>query len=445
MKILLQLALASVAVVAFAADRPNIVVIMADDMGYENLGCHGNKIYSTPNLDKLAASGMRFNHAHSQPICTPSRVQIMTGIYNNRNYVKFGLLDPEVTTFGNLLRDGGYKTCIAGKWQLQGGFEGVKNFGFDRHCLWQLTRRPSRYANPGLEIDGEEKDFKNGEFGPHVVLDYICDFFEEQKDSEKPFFVYYPMIPPHWPFVPTPGSPDWDPAMWRDAKNEPGGYHDQKYWAGMVEMTDGVVGKLVDKLDELGLRENTLVIFTCDNGTYTGIKHEFDGREMSGGKGSPKDNGTHVPFLVSWPGTIKPGQVRDELVDLSDVLPTVVEIGGGEAPAEVDGHSLAALFKGESSYEPRDYIYCWYERDGRRENASQHVRNARYKLYSDGKFFDTREDPLENADLAAAGLPEELTAIHAKLKAALAPHLAATEKADPIQNAKRGGKQKKKA
>ncbi|MFT5471013.1 MAG: arylsulfatase A [Verrucomicrobiales bacterium] len=444
MKPLLTLFFAALAISANAADRPNVIVIMADDMGYENLSCHGSKLYQTPHLDKLAESGMRFNNAHSQPICTPSRVQIMTGIYNNRNYVKFGQLDPEVVTFGNLMRDSGYKTAIGGKWQLQGGFEGVKNFGFDRHCLWQLTRRPSRYPNPGLEIDGEELDFKNGEFGPDLVSDYLCDFIEEQKDSEDPFFIYYPMIPPHWPFVPTPGSPDWDPEMWRDAKNEPGGFKDQKYWAGMVTMTDAMVGKVVNKLDELGMRKDTLVIFTCDNGTYTGVKHEFDGREMAGGKGSTKDSGTHVPFIASWPGTIQSGQVRDELVDLSDVLPTAVDVGAGEIPAEVDGQSLKQLFKAAAGYEPREYIYCWYERNGVREKASQHVRNARYKLYASGKFFDTDDDPLEKIDLTANGVPEQLAVVHAQLTAALKPHVEATKKADPIQKKRRGDDKPKK-
>ena len=173
-------------------------MIMADDIGVENLSCYGATAHKTPNPDALAAGDIRFNHAHSQPICTPSRVQIMTGIYNNRNYVQFGLLDPEAVTFGNVLRDAGYTTAIAGKWQLKGGFEGVANFGFDHHCLWQLTRRPSRY----------------------------------------------PMIMPHWPFVPTPDHPDWDPEMWKDAIGEPGGYKGPEYWDAFVSYTDKMVGQL---------------------------------------------------------------------------------------------------------------------------------------------------------------------------------------------------------
>ncbi|MGM0485616.1 MAG: sulfatase-like hydrolase/transferase, partial [Planctomycetota bacterium] len=234
------------------ARRPNIVLIMADDIGVECLGCYGSEAYETPHLDALAAGGMRFEHVHSQPICTPSRVQIMTGKYNNRNYIRFGLLDPESVTFGHLLRDAGYRTCVAGKWQLDGGFESPRHFGFDRYCLWQLTRRPSRYPNPGLEIDGRERDFKEGQFGPDLVTDYIGEFMEANRD--RPFLVYYPMILPHWPFVPTPDHPDWDPTMWRNAKGEPGGFRGPKYWDAMVRYTDKMAGKVVAKLEELGLR-----------------------------------------------------------------------------------------------------------------------------------------------------------------------------------------------
>jgi len=416
--------------------RPNIVMIMADDIGYECLSCNGSSMYETPNLDKLAASGMRFEHAHSQPICTPSRVQIMTGIYNNRNYIRFGLLDPRAVTFGNVMREAGYDTCIAGKWQLEGGMPGPIHFGFDRYCLWQLTRRPSRYPNPGLEIDGREKDFKQGQFGPDIVSDYICSYLEEKGDNQKPFLVYYPMILPHWPFVPTPDSEDWDPNMWKNAKNEPGGYKDQKYWDGMVRYTDKMVGKIVGKLDELGLRESTLVIFTGDNGTYAGIRSEFDGREYMGGKGSTKDNGTHVAFIASWPGTIESGQVRQDLVDFTDVFPTMAELGKAKKPDDLDGQSLVPVFTGKGSRK-KDTIYCWYHRDGIRDQASQHTRNARYKLYDNGKFYDVKTDLLEKNDLAKDGIPPELTDIYNQLKSALEKHQADTRKADPIQEKKR--------
>ncbi len=417
--------------------RPNIVVIMADDIGLENLSCYGSKIYETPHLDALAASGIRFEHAHSQPICTPSRVQIMTGIHNNRNYVRFGILDPEEVTFANLLRDAGYATAIGGKWQLLGDYGGVRNFGFDRHCLWQLNRRPSRYPNPGLEIDGERKDFKNGEFGPDIVNAYLCDFIKARKDGDPPFLVYYPMMLPHWPFVPTPDHPDWDPAMWRDATGEPGGYRSQKYWDAFVRYTDKMVGQLVATLEETGQRKNTLVIWTGDNGTYTDIVSDFNGKPYRGGKGSPKDNGTHVGFIASWPGVIEPGQASEALVDFTDVLPTLTDAAGIPTPDNIDGVSLMPVFRGKPGARRKEAIYCWYERNGVRDKASQHTRDARYKLYASGGFYDTVEDPEEDDDLAENGVPDELRAVHAKLKTVLDRHVAITAKADPVQNEKR--------
>ena len=141
---------------AGASVRPNIVLIMADDMGYECVSSNGGSTYRTPRIDALARSGIRFLNGHSQPICTPSRVQIMTGFYNNRNYIRFGFLDPEAPTFGHILKAAGYRTCIAGKWQLRGGLEGPGKFGFDEYCLWLLTRQPPRYVNPGFEINGKQ-------------------------------------------------------------------------------------------------------------------------------------------------------------------------------------------------------------------------------------------------------------------------------------------------
>lgn len=423
------------AVAATAADRPNIVLIMADDIGVECLSCYGSDMYETPNLDRLADSGMRFNHAHSQPICTPSRVQIMTGIHNNRNYIEFGRLDPEAFTFGNALRKAGYKTCVAGKWQLKGGFDGPGRFGFDRYCLWQLTRRPSRYPNPGLEIDGEERDFKDGQFGPDLVTDYINEFMGEHRD--EPFFVYYPMIMPHWPFVPTPDHPDWDPTMWRDAEGEPGGYRSQKYWDAMVRYTDTMVGKVVDKIDELGLRDDTLIIWTADNGTFKGIESRYEGRVYRGGKGSTADNGTHVGFLASWPGRIEPGTESDSLVDFTDVFPTLLGAAGVEPPRHVGltGVSLLPAFAGETRDKP--FIYCWYQRNGVRGKASQHTRTARYKLYGDGRFFDVVEDPGERNDLAEDGIPAHLRSVYETLDDGLRRQMALTEAAAPIQKAKR--------
>ncbi len=196
---------------------PNIVLILADDMGYECLGCNGSTEYQTPNLDRLAAEGIRFEHCYSQPLCTPSRVKIMTGQYNFRNYEDFGYLNPNQKTFANLLKDAGYATCIAGKWQLNGlnrnnpGNQDVNrpfHFGFDEYCLWQLHHQKKdgeRYADPLITQNGKDLPRKSDLYGPQIFADYICDFIDRK--SDKPFFVYYPMVLVHDPFVPTPDSP----------------------------------------------------------------------------------------------------------------------------------------------------------------------------------------------------------------------------------------------
>ena len=386
--------------------RPNIVLIMADDMGYECVGVNGGTSYKSPALDEMARGGLRFTHCHSQPICTPSRVQIMTGIYNSRNYIRFGLLDPEATTFAQVLKQAGYKTCIAGKWQLKGGFDGPTKFGFDEYCLWQLTRRPNRYPNPGLEINGKEVDFKQGQYGPDIVSDYLCDFIERNK--EGPFLAYYPMMLPHWPFEPTPDSKDWDPKARVNDKSEKGSGNkkdDLKYFTDMVAYTDKMVGKILTKLDEVGIRENTIVIFTGDNGTFTGITSKMGDVTVQGGKGKTSDNGTHVALIASCPGTVPKGQVCGDLVDFSDLLPTLAELAGAKVPAEIkfDGRSFAPQLHGKQG-NPRQWIYCWYERNGARNKASQHVRDQQYKLYADGRIFDVADDFYEQSPLKVDSL-----------------------------------------
>jgi len=405
---------------------PNIVLIMADDMGYECVGANGGTSYQTPNLDEMARGGLRFTHCHSQPICTPSRVQIMTGIYNHRNYIRFGLLDPQATTFAHVLKSAGYKTCVAGKWQLKGGFDGPTKFGFDEYCLWQLTRRPNRYPNPGLEINGKEVDYRNGEYGPDIVSDYLCDFIERHQDG--PFFAYYPMMLPHWPFEPTPDSKDWDPKARVNDKREKGSGNskaDLKYFDDMVAYTDKMVGKILKKLDNLGIRDETIVIFTGDNGTYTGITSMMGDFTVKGGKGKTTDNGTHVPLIASWPGTGPSGKVCGDLVDFSDFLPTLAELAGAELPGDIDfdGRSFAPQLRGEEG-SPRAWIYCWYERNGVRKKASQHVRDQRYKLYDDGRMYDVANDFYENKPLDVDALDGQAKAKHALFESVLKEKMA---------------------
>ena len=423
--------------------RPNIVLMMADDMGYECVGANGSTFYQTPHLDRLARSGMRFEHCYSQPICTPSRNQIMTGRYNTRNYVRFGLLHPREITFGNVMKQAGYRTCVVGKWQLKGGVNGPRGFGFDEYCLWQLTRRPTRYPNPGLEINGTEVDYRKGEYGPDLVSDYLVDFIK--RHQQGPFFAYYPMILPHWPFQPTPDSADWDP---QERKEWPRRKWNRKHFREMVAYADKLVGKVDNTLRELGIRENTLLIFTCDNGTYKGITSPFRGKPVRGGKGSTPNAGTHVPMIASWPGTIPSGGVTQDLIDFSDLLPTLAEAGGGQLPTDrkIDGRSFLPQLKGQPG-NPRDWVFCWYQRNGKRDgNVKRFARNQNYKLYHDGRFFHIPTDELEKRGLTPDQIDTTRAAVRDQLKAVI-DTLYAEEGSFPYKReaaADRSGKNKKK-
>ena len=249
-----------------------------DDLGYECLGADGGKSYATPVLDKLAATGVRFTHCYAQPNCTPTRVQLVSGQSNVRNYVQFGYLDPAVTTFGTLFKQAGFATCIVGKWQF--GHEipaKPKHFGFDEHCLHHYlpTVGKDRYANPGIAYNDQLRQFKNGEYGPDLTSDYALDFITRYKD--QPWLLYYPMILTHSPFEPTPDSPDYLGKA-RDRGK-------QQHFADMVAYTDKLTGKLLAKLDEFGLRENTLILVTGDNGTGKGIvSMTEENGQVEGGK-----------------------------------------------------------------------------------------------------------------------------------------------------------------
>jgi len=378
--------------------KPNIILIMADDLGYECIGANGGESYKTPNLDQLAAGGMRFEHCFVQPLCTPTRVQLMTGMYNVRNYIQFGLIDRDATTFAHPLKKAGYATGIAGKWQLGNGKNLPQRLGFDESCLWQHTRRPPRYANPGLEYNGEERDFTNGEYGPTLINDFAIDFVTRHKD--EPFFLYYPMMLTHGPYPPTPDSPDWDPKAKKDNDG-----NDPRHFADMVTYMDKMVGRLVAKLDELGIRDNTLVIFLGDNGTGKGVTTQWKGQPYPGGKGLTNARGMRVPLIVNWPGHVPAGTVNDDLIDSTDFLPTLCGVTGVDLPSSVpiDGHSFAPQLMGEKG-KPREWIYMWYAKNGGPKAKSEFAMTKSLKLYRDGRMFDLRVDPFEETAIGMADL-----------------------------------------
>lgn len=383
--------------------KPNIILIMADDLGYEKLGAYGGTGFSTPRLDQMAAEGMRFDQAYSAPICSPSRVALMTGRYTFRNYNGFGDLPDEEITFGTLMRDAGYATAAAGKWQLAGDNDddGIKasmaSTGFDEYMertnpggshldpIFQIRR-----FDPDLNDYVEEKTRVTG-YSADITSDFLIDFI--QRHTTEPFFIYYPIYLVHAPVEPTPDSdPDAD--------------SDQQY-VDMIAYMDKTVGKLLDAVDAAGLGDNTLILFTGDNGSNVASALS-DGTQVPKGKGKMSDEGVHVPLIARWTGRVAAGGSTNTLVDFSDFLPTVVDLGGGSLPQDrvLDGNSFAHHLLNRPGH-ARDWAFLHHWKSGRQEDyQTQWVRNDRYKLYrqtvnttgnpdEDGFLWDIEADPFE--------------------------------------------------
>ncbi|MBT4072211.1 MAG: sulfatase-like hydrolase/transferase [Chloroflexi bacterium] len=409
--------------------KPNIILIMSDDLGYEVIGANGGTSYRTPVIDGMARNGMRFENAHVMPLCTPTRISLMTGKYNFRNYIGFGLMKPDEVGFGHLMSDAGYKTCISGKWQLysynppdefpewRSKGQRVEDSGFDEFCVWHphhTEDKGSRYKDPIIYQNGEFRDDTKGKYGDDVFADYILDFME--RNQEDPFFVYFPMAATHRPLEPTPDSPEYaefDPPSnktlggrtWDELEGWP---DDAKYYKDMVEYHDKVIGRLIDGLDRLGLREDTLIIYVGDNGSPIEVcstVHEHT--EVCGGKGMTNDRGTHVPLVCEWPGTIPPSVVQSDLVDVSDFLPTMFEAAGLEFPEGyiIDGRSFYPQLTGKSG-DPRDWVFFHFvpnnARSAKPRDPIRFIRDHRWKLYETGQMFDLPSDPEEEFALFAA-------------------------------------------
>lgn len=419
--------------VANGAEKPNIVMIMADDVGWECFSEYGGEDYETPNIDSLAAQGVRFENCFSTPICTPSRVKLMTGKYNFRNYTHFGYLNPKEKTFAHMLKQAGYKTAIAGKWQLNGLYhqadgclDNTRPFkaGFDEYCLWQVTKGKGnggeRFWSPPLEQNGDllTAEDNHGKYGPDIMSDFLCDFIDRNKD--EPFFVYYPMVLVHDPFVATPETIG-DAPRDQTANKAPKDADAQKAnFVAMVNYMDKIIGKIVARLEAAGELDNTIIVFTADNGTNVRISSQWKGRAIQGGKGGTTDTGTHVPLVAYWKGRTPQGAVLADLIDFTDFYATFAEAAGVELGADdpVDGRSFLPQLMGQEG-QPRDWVLWHYQPYWGNFPGRQFVRDQRFKLYRDGGLFDVPDDLAEANDLSRQTGDQQLRAARAKLQGVL--------------------------
>ena len=370
------------------AKRPNIIFILADDLGFECLGAYGAKAYKdmgpvrTPNLDAMARRGMRFRKCFATPVCSPTRAELLTGKYNFRTGFtdiagRRGAVDhldaAKHTTLAAALKAAGYATAITGKWHLGrgGDFPGpdtvqtnsqhVKACGFDHQCVFDGAHLRD-YGQP-----------KEGLYTPEWFHNWALRFLDGRKGKAEPFFLYYPSPIPHKPLKPTPLNPDAKPG-------------DKDLFLYLIEYLDRQVGELVGKVEQLGMADNTLILFAGDNGTKNTITEMSDGRTIEGGKGLMTDTGSWVPLIAAWPGTTPPGSVCEDLVDFTDMMPTCLELAAARSPDGMDGVSFAPQLRGRRG-KPRQWIYVQY-RDRR------FVRSDRWKLRETGELYDVADSPL---------------------------------------------------
>jgi arylsulfatase A-like enzyme len=424
---------------------PNIVFILADDLGWTDLGCFGSRYYETPNIDRLCQQGMKFTQAYTNgPNCAPTRASLMSGQYTPRHGIytvatgargleKFRKMIPaenqqnlplEEVTIAAALKNSGYATAMFGKWHLGETAEyHPSRRGFDQ-ALVSMGRHFNFRTNPPTNVDGDT---------------YLADFLTDQsvrfidQNKARPFFLYLPHFAVH---VPHEAKKE---LISKYEKKQPAGGHHSPVYAAMIESLDQSVGRILDKLDELQLAGNTIVIFFSDNGGVGGYeaagvpaKGITGNAPLRGGKGMLYDGGIRVPLIVRWSGNVQPGSVCDEPVIGLDFYPTFLELAGASAPPghTLDGRSLSPLLQSAGKARLNREAMFWHfpgyleagaDTGNWRTTPAGAVRSGNYKLvefFEDGhvELYNLKEDVGETRDLARK-MPEKASELHGKLKA----------------------------
>ncbi len=392
-------------------NQPNILLIVADDLGYEKLGCYGNPVSPTPNLDRMANNGMLFERAYASPVSTPSRMSLYTGYYPiNHQYtnvipVHIGTKEAvdfnQWSTYAQILRENGYHTAVTGKWQL-GALEfhpdHCREGGFDSWCVWQIWKdnaKTTRYWNATYNHDGKIREDAKHRYGPDILAEYVIEEMAKANKRKQPFCIQHNMVLPHTPILDTP----LDRELGREASLD-----------NMIFYMDLIVGKLMDAIDSLGIAENTIVLFIGDNGTEAQQPRKTINGWVDGGKWSLTEGGTHVPFIVQWAGKIVKGRRISSLIDITDLFATLCDLSGvkPEKYKGVNSISFTRLLFGEENYPDRNYVTGGI-------NKNHYIFNGQWRFLShDSTLYDCRQLPIEKiSDLSE---PEAIDAYNELLK-----------------------------
>lgn len=419
--------------------KPNIIYILADDLGYGDLSCYGQDLFSTPNIDKLAASGMLFTqHYSGSTVCAPSRSALMTGMHTGHTFVRGNKeIQPEgqypipdnTYTLAEAMKKAGYATGAFGKWGL--GFPGSEgdpvNQGFDTFYGYNCQRMGHHYYPHHLwsnkdSINLEKNAGKlKGDYAPDLIHEQVLSFIENNR--EKPFFLYVPSIIPHAELIAPDSVMDKYRGKFLPEKNYEGYDEGPNYRRGpyesqeeahaafvaMIEILDRQVGEIVQKIEELGLTEETLIMFTSDNGPHEegGADPEyFDSNgPLRGVKRDLYEGGIRVPFIASWPGKIQAGSTSDHVSAFWDLFPTISQISGIEQPDQLDGISFLPTLLGQPGQEKHDYLYWeFHEKGGRVAVRKDNWKAVRYNVLKEPdapmELYDLSKDIGESKNIA---------------------------------------------
>lgn len=390
--------------------RPNIIFILLDNVGKDWFRSYGSQENQTPNIDHLAYTGLRFRNCYVTPVCSTTRHMLLTGRYPFRSgwhthhdpaIYGGGYFDwDREICFARILRDAGYDTCISGKWQINDLFDpGQKNaltqHGFQEYCIFPEGKKghpahKKRYWDPYVIQNGKRLD-TTGKFGPDIFTDYLIEYMKTHRD--RPFCAYYSAILTHIPVVHTPHN------LGKELTT-------REQFAGMLNYSDHLIGRLVKAMDELGIRDNTILFIVPDNGTDNGTDQNaeqslggrINGRISGEGIYSLKEQGINMPLIVNCPRLVGSERISDDLIDVSDILPTLADLA--KAPLSkgvtIDGRSFAPQILNQPLKEPwRPWCLTQYYKQ-------RVVRDQRFKLYSSGEFYDLAEDPLEQYNLSSS-------------------------------------------